>query len=120
MPKKEEDVQGLPSVNLDDDEGMTVDEALAKVAMILASTKDTHTLSEIDEPEIKNLSSLMVVAHKMSDDMLKQFCTNFLRLRVSKSRKGRTEMLDIARAAREIPEQKLSRLRSIFSGITGR
>jgi len=122
MPRKkvEEEVQNLPSINIEDDEGLTVDEALAKVAMILASTKEPKTQTELDEPEIKALASLIVVAHTMKDAMLTKFCTEFMLLRVSKARKGRQELLDIARASREVPEHRLSRLKSLFSGITGR
>lgn len=86
--------------------------------MILAQTKTPITQTEIDEPEIKALASLHVVAEKMNDTMLKSFCTHFMLLRVSKSRRGRGELLDIARASRDVPEQKLSRLKSLFSGIT--
>lgn len=122
MPKKpeEEDPNTLPSINLEEDEGMTVDEALAKVAMILAQTKNPTTQTEVDEPEIRAIACLMVVADKMNDKMLKNFCNQFMLLRVSKSRKGRGELLDIARASRDVPEQKLGRLKSLFSGITGR
>jgi hypothetical protein len=120
MAKMKKEEIPLPSINLDDDEGLTVDEALAKVAMILAGVKEPRTQSEIDEPEIRALASLHVVAEKMNDKMLKSFCNEFLLLRVSKNRKGRGELLDIARASRDIPEQKLGRLRTLFSGITGR
>lgn len=107
----------LPAINLDDDEGMTVDEALAKVAMLLAKTENPKVQSEVNETEIRHCAALFVVAEKMQDTMLTSFLQNFLLLRVSKSRKGRSELLEIARAAREIPDQKMGRLKSLFQGL---
>ena len=61
MPKPKKDIV-IPSVDVDADESLTSDEALAKVAMTLATTKKPELLSDINEAEIKNLAALSVVA----------------------------------------------------------
>ena len=115
MPKKEEyEIPDKAAVDEDFDSGMTTDEAIAKIGMILAESRDPMLLSEIDEHEIKACAALLVVAKKCGDHMLKEFVFNYLRLRVSKKRKGRSELLDIARSAKEVPEQRLSGLRKFF------
>lgn len=96
---------------------MTVDEALAKVAMLLAKVHEPKTLSEVNEAEIRHASSLFVVAKKMDDAMLANFLESFLLLRVSKARKGRDELLQIARSAKEAGENRTGRLKSFLQGL---
>ena len=96
---------------------MTVDEALAKVSMLLAKTENPKVLSEVSENEIKYCSALFSVAEKMKDEMQLDFLKNFLLLRVSKARKGRQELLQIAQSVRELPETRMNRLKTFFSGI---
>jgi hypothetical protein len=92
----------------------TTDEALARVAMILATTKKKKLLTEIDEAEVVSLACLKVVAAKTKDSMLNDFCDNFMLLRVSKKRQGRKELLEIEKASRQMPEQRLGFLRRFF------
>ena len=102
------------NLNVDDDESMTLEESLAKVAMLLARTDNPKVLSEIDDKEIRLCASLLTVAERMNDKMISNFVNNFLLLRVSNRRKGRTELLEIARGVKEMPEQRFSRLRNLF------
>jgi hypothetical protein len=107
----------MPSVNVEDDmEGITTDEALAKVSMILASTKNPKTLTELDDREIKLCAQLYAVANKTRNRMLTIFLWNFLNLRVSYNRKGRSELVDIARSGQMREEQKTGRLRNFLFG----
>ena len=118
MPKDNE--KDIPSIDLDSEEGLSIDEALAKVAMLLAfagGTKDPRVLSEISEEEIKQCASLYVVAEKMEDKMLASFLLNFLMLRVSKKRKGRDELLQIARSAKDAGQNTMGRMKALFSGM---
>ena len=115
MPKDDE--KDIPSIDLDAEDGLSIDEALAKVAMLLAQVKDPRVLSEVSEEEIKLCASLYVVAEKMEDKMLASFLLNFLMLRVSKKRKGRDELLQIARSAREATSNAMGRMKALFSGM---
>jgi hypothetical protein len=87
--------------------------------MYLAKTTDPKILSDINENEVKLCAALYTIAIKMKDEMLMNFLTNFLLLRVSKSRKGRGELLQIAQSAREATQEKMGRLARIFQGIRG-
>lgn len=113
---KEKDLD-IPQVDVDVDEGLSVDEALAKVAMLLANVKEPRVLSEVNEEEIKLCSALFVVANRMQDKMLADFLANFLLLRVSKKRKGRDELLQIAKSAREASTNMAGRLKNLLTGV---
>lgn len=120
MAKTKDDSLQLPTVDVGEDfENLTVDEALAKVAMILAQTKEEKTLTELDDNEIKLCASLYAVADKTHDKMITSFLMNFLRLRVSHKRQGRKELLEVARSGQQREELRSSRLKQFFGGLTG-
>lgn len=118
MPK--EPNPNIPSVDVSDDmENLSVDEALAKVAMMLGKTDDHKTLTELDDYELKLVAALYAVCEKTKDKMILTFLLNFLRLRVSYKRQGRKELLDVARSSTQREDMKVSRLRQFFSGVRG-
>lgn len=114
MPK--EPRIAVPTIDLSEDESLTIDEALAKVAIILARSDKIAILTELDDREIKLCAALYTIADRTKDVMIANFLLHFLELRVSKARKGRSELLEIAKSAREQPEQRFSRLRNLFGG----
>jgi competence protein ComGF len=87
--------------------------------MLLAKTEDPQTLTELDDQEIKLCSALYAVAQHTNDAMIANFLLHFLRLRVSNKRKGRQELLDVARSGQAREELRSSRLKQFFSGIRG-
>ena len=108
------------NLDMSEDETLSQEEAFAKIALILGETKNPKLLTELDDYEIKLASALFAVSENVSmhdvaeEEMIKKFLENFLKLRVSHKRQGRRELLEIAKSAREIPEQRFSRLRNIF------
>lgn len=111
--------------NEDDQEQLSYDEALSRVALILAETRSPKLLSEIDDMEIRLCSALYAVSESVAmfdvhqEKMILSFLNNFLQLRVSNKRLGRRELLEVAKSAKDIPEQRFSRLRSLFGGKQG-
>ncbi len=118
MKEKEKETVEIPSIAdvENQDEVTTVDEAIAKIAMILGKSEKIRLLTDIDDAEIKQVAALLVVADVVKDDNLKNFCVNFMELRVSKKRKGRTELLDLAKSSGQAAQQKLGFVRRIFGG----
>src|SRR3972149_3623506 len=127
MPSQSQELSPLMLVNmaLDDkkedagEEVLTTEEALAKVAMILAKTENPKLLTELSIEEIVSISVLASIAEKTENHMLKDFLNNFMYLKVSHQRKGRKELLDIAKSIREEPEKGFGRIRKLFGGGAG-
>lgn len=109
--------QAPVNINLgEEEESLTSEEAFAKAVMILAETKQPKVLSEIDDAEVRYTASLFAVALATKNKMLLSFLDNFLLLRVSYRRQGRKEILEIAKAKNQEPEQRLGRIRQ-FLGL---
>jgi flagellar motor switch protein FliG len=117
MMAKEEKPPVNLNLSIDDDESITQDEAFAKIAMLLGNTKQPKILSELDDREIRLIASLFAVAEKVNDTMILSFLNNFLLLRVSNKRQGRSELLDVAKSSHEGEASKISRLKSFFGGV---
>jgi len=94
----------------------TKEEALGQIALQLAETTDNKILTDLDSRMINSLTILMSISEQFDLETYNTICTTLLRLRVSNKRLGRKELLEIARAVREEPERKLSRLRR-FLGL---
>jgi hypothetical protein len=91
------------------------EEALGKIALHLAETKDNKVLTDLDSRTINLLSILLGVSEQLNIETYKNICNTYMRLRVSNKRLGRKELLEIARAVREEGEiGKMSRLRRLF------
>jgi hypothetical protein len=82
--------------------------------MILANTKEPKLLTELDDYEVRLCAALQTVATETNNVMLSNFIRNFLQLRVSYKRKGRSELLELSKASRTEPEGRVSRLKQIL------
>ena len=99
------------------DEVLTPEEAQSRIAFLLAQTKEPDLMSELGGEEIKLLSALQTIADETDADILDEFITNFLRMRVSLRRKGRTEIMEIARAGGGTEERMRKGLKSMILGL---
>jgi len=99
----------------DESEIITHDEALAKIALILAKTDNKKMLSEISDYEAKSFASLYSVASRTNNTMLQAFLDHMLELRVSLRRKGREELMSVAKASRTQDDMQL-KIKKMFSG----
>ena len=97
------------------DEIVTQDEALAKIALILAKAENKKQLSELADYEAASFASLYSVAEKTENKMLTSFLNSMLELRVSLKSKGREELMSVAKATRKEDEAAL-KIRKMFSG----
>ena len=107
---KEKEMQHIPTkeeavdISMDDirgsDEVISQEEALAKISMILARTDNPEALSDLNPNEIIDMAILKTLAQKYEMDydsqLLKNFVQNYLVLQVSKRRKGRKEIIEVA------------------------
>lgn len=97
-----------------EEETYTSEEAIAKAIMTLSKTESPDLLTELNEKEIKILSRIVTYAKLFNVEILQDLTKNFMRLRVSTTRKGRTEILSIAKSAREEQEAK-SKLKKLLT-----
>lgn len=74
-------------------------------------------LSELDDEEILNLSLLLTWSDLIDSKALKSFCSNFLRLRVSRFRMGRSEIVRISSNMSGPDRKRIRSLKDVFSGI---
>lgn len=85
----------------------TQDEAFAKTIAVFSETKQPDILTELNDNEIKLLTALLTLADYYNDQkpgsgrILELLAWNFMRLKVSKRRKGRLEIMKIAQASKE-------------------
>lgn len=109
---KQEDESLFEQMRMDADESLTREEALAKVAMILARVENPKIMSELSLPEVSLISALQVYGEIYDFEAIKNFTNNFLQHRVSKDRMGRKEILEIASEVRRLPEKMMGGLRN--------
>jgi hypothetical protein len=98
MPKDKKD---LPNVLSQEDDATTKEEALAKVAVILAETRDPALMTELYNNEIKIISRAEAIHSGLKNPMLHEFLREFKRHRVSLARKGRKELGEMAKGINE-------------------
>ena len=79
---------------------MSQDEAVAQNVLKLAEATDEEMklLSDLEEEEVGYLTILYTLSEMIGLDVLSEFANQFLRLRVSKGRLGRREIVWIASA----------------------
>jgi len=94
----------------------TPDEARAKISMILAESKNAKILSDLTDKEITLLSALQTIADQTNNKLLSKFILNFLQMRISRNRKGREEIIRVARSSGEEEQMKKS-FRSMILGL---
>lgn len=108
----------MPTVNMDDENNLTREEALARVSMILAKTENPKILSDFEPHEVGLITAISTVGEAFDFNIMNLLAKNFSLYRVSKLRQGRKEILEIASEVRRTPE-RMARggLRSLFRGF---
>lgn len=86
--------------NNDDDTDLAT--ALSELLAELSSTEKDVLFSELSEREIKHISVLETIDDQLMDD----FVTNFRNNKVSKKRRGRKELVDVADSLSDLIAQK--------------
>jgi hypothetical protein len=102
--------------DLSEDEHLTPEEAQARIAMILADTKNPEILSELNQEEIAVLASMQTIAEKYNLTLIQDFIQKFLLLRVSHKRQGRKEVIQISQGRKEEDRMKRT-LKSMVLGL---
>jgi len=92
-------------------DALTSDEAQAKAVNTLADTTDFRTMTDMDVNEVKLLTALDAVSKELEDELLESVVENFARWKVSKERKGRGEIKDVARSTEESEAKKMNKLK---------
>lgn len=82
-------------------EVVSSEEAKAKAIVSLTESKDPEVLTQLEDNEIKALSTLSTISSLYSISFLDKWINKFIRLRISLKRKGREEVVDIAKASGE-------------------
>jgi hypothetical protein len=82
-------------------EVVSSEEAKAKAIVSLTESKDPEVLTQLEDNEIKALSTLSTIASLYSISFLDKWIGKFIRLRISLKRKGREEVVEIAKASGE-------------------
>jgi hypothetical protein len=103
-----------PKLSETDEFQPTKEEALGKIALHLAETKDNKILTDLDSRTINELSILLGISEQLGIETYKNICHTYMRLRVSNKRLGRKELLEIAKSVREEEMNKMQRFRNFF------
>lgn len=97
---------------------VTVEEGLGRLLGTITDPKNIEHFSEFDDQEVVALSACEAIAAKIDSPTLEKFLKEFKSHRVSTSRRGRTEIVEIARAMMGAAEAKaqgvLNSVRSVF------
>lgn len=75
----------------------STEEAQAKAIVQLTESPDPEVLTHLTDIEIKRLSSLSAVADLYGAEVVQTWIKKFIRLRISLQRKGRQEIVEIAK-----------------------
>jgi len=100
-----------------EDEVLSPEEAQARISLILAESKNLHFMTELRDDEIKLLAGLKAIAEEYGASFLDKFIQNFLEMRISLGRKGRTEIKDVARGVGSGEEKMRKGLKSMILGL---
>lgn len=90
----------------------TIDESLAQAINVLTETQKKKILSELEHREVFYVALLYTQSKEFDDDLLNDFLKQFLILRISKERKGRKEIVEIAKANLKVQSKGL--LKKLF------
>ena len=103
--------------SLSDEDSITTEEAFAKVAMILAKSQNIKLMTELSDYQLNLCAMLYSIAEKTKNNMLETLLTNYLQLKVSNKRKGRGELLELAKQSRADRESRFTRLKQMLGGV---
>lgn len=88
----------------------STEEAQARAIVQLTESPDPEILTQLTDIEIKRLAVLSAIADLYHSDVIKKIIEKFIRLRISYNRKGREEIVEIAKKPKiEAPNQGLLR-----------
>jgi hypothetical protein len=99
-----------------------MEEALAKISTSLmeAGDESLFSITDITPEEVFKLSFLISFANKVGSELMIEWINDFLRLRISRLRMGRKEMLMLGVGTRDYSEKKgRSGISDLFSGLKG-
>ena len=100
----------IPSLSMGDITNK--EEALSKIAILLAQPERRKMMSELTKEQIMLLSCLYATSEGLKDDyseiskIIERFCDEYLELMISSSRKGRREIMKIAASLNQEYERK--------------
>ena len=89
----------------EESEVLSPDEAHARVITELSRTIRPELMTELNDQEIKALSVVMTVGEETKNDVMTSYGEWFMRLRVSKGRKGRDELIRVSRSPDDLDEK---------------
>jgi len=81
------------------------------------SVSDVKERTDLDDEEILNLSVIYLWGEILGVKCLKKFADNFCKLRVSRFRLGRREIVALGSSTAEPEKRKLRNLKDLFAGI---
>jgi hypothetical protein len=123
MALKKQDVEPNISLSLPANDFLgdisTSEEALGKIMGLLADETKKFMITDLEPDEIIYLSGLLAVAEKYEITMLRDFIYYLMLLRISKSRKGREEIIKLGGARMDAQENLRSRLGKLFTRDRG-
>lgn len=100
-------------------DNLNIDEAMGKIALLLSDPEKIKMHSELAPQEIGKLSALYSVDNHLNKiygvkknerTVLRTFCDEFITERISKSRKGRKEIVDMVKANNDAQNNRLKDL----------
>lgn len=93
------------NINLDE-ESITHEEALGKIALMLGKTENNKILTELSHNDVLNIVRISTTAKILNMDYLNNLCEEFRLHMVSLDRKGRKEIENIAMEMRRLPNKQ--------------
>jgi hypothetical protein len=97
------------------------EEALAKISLELINpiSKKLFTVTDVTPSEIFGIPTILAFAEKFKSKISKDWIENFLLLRISRLRIGRTEFVVILSGIREFAElKKKGKTQDLFAGLS--
>jgi hypothetical protein len=98
-----------------------MEEALANLSvdfMNPSSDDKLFSVTDITPEEVFGVATLLTLSDKLGSDLMRTWVINFLRLRISRLRTGRREMLMLGSGIKDTSEKrKHANLDSLFQGL---
>jgi len=102
-----------------DAEVFGIDEALARIATQLmeAGDRSVMSVSDVTPEEIFGLSYVLMLSNKIGSDLLEDWVKNFLKLRISRLRLGRKELILLGAGATDAQRRGKQNVSDLFAGL---
>ncbi len=98
----------------------SVEEGLGRLLTTITDPKNTSHFTELNDSEIKYISTLESANLEINSLVLKTFLTKFKDHRVSNVRKGRAELVEIAKAMLTPQQSPTGALDKLVKGVTNK